>query len=168
MRAAWEIGGSIRAVNGPLRWVAGHIVEAFAFANHKCLPDWPVNDCTMAIFRFEKDIIGKVMVSIGCVRPYTMRSVFYGVEGTIICDNTSSEIMLCSRAYLSGPPRFASFPVNVASHNVSAEIDEMVDCILNDKPVVTDVYEGAKTVAACLAAVESARTGKTVRVADLF
>jgi len=51
---------------------------------------------------------------------------------------------------------------------VGAEIDEMVDCILNDKPVVTDVYQGAQTVATCLAAVESARTGQTVRIADLL
>jgi len=161
------IGGGCHAVD-LLRWVAGEAVEAHAFANHKCLRDWPVNDCVVAIYRFNYDILGKVMVSIGCTRPYTMRSVFYGLEGTIICDNTSPEIHLCSKENLSGPPKFATFPVNIASHNVGAEIDEMVDCILNDKPVETDVYEGARTVATCLAAVESARTGRTVRVDDLL
>lgn len=161
------IGGGCHAVD-LLRWIAGDAVDAHAFANHKCLTDWPVNDCMVAIYRFNRDILGKVMVSIGCTRPYTMRSVFYGTEGTIVCDNTSPEIQLCSRPNISGPPKFATFPVNIASHNVGAEIDEMVDCILNDKPVVTDVYQGAQTVATCLAAVESARTGQTVKIDDLL
>ena len=40
-----------------------------------------------------------------------------------------------------------------------------MDCILNDKPVCVDAVEGARTVAACVAAVESARIGKPVKVA---
>jgi len=40
-------------------------VEVFAFANHKCLLDWPVNDATIAIYRFENEIMGKVFCSIG-------------------------------------------------------------------------------------------------------
>ena len=47
---------------------------------------------------------------------------------------------------------YTSVPVH---HNVSAEIKEMVDCIVNDKAPECDVYEGAKTVAIGLAAIES-------------
>jgi len=157
------IGGGCHAVD-LLRWVAGDAQEAFAYANHKCLTDWPVDDCTMAVFKLENNVIGKVMVSIGCVRPYTMRSVFYGTDGTIICANTSETIQLCTRTYGDRSPQFAEFPVDLKSHNVAAEIEEMVDAILNDKPPVTDVYEGARTVAACVAAVESAKSGKPVKV----
>jgi predicted dehydrogenase len=123
-----------------------------------------VEDCTVAIFRFPNEVIGKVMVSIGCIRPYTMRSVFYGTEGTIICDNTSPEIQLCSRKNFTTTPNFISFPVEIASHNVAAEIAEFVDCILQDKPVSTNEIEGAKTVITCLSAVESARLGKPVKI----
>lgn len=161
------IGGGCHAID-LLRWIAGDVAEAHAYANHECLTDWPVNDFSIGIFKFENGILGKVMVSIGCIRPYTMRSVFYGTEGTIICDNTSSEIQICSQKNLTGGPAFATLPVNIASHNVSAEINELVDCILNDKPVVTNVYEGAKTVATCMAVVESARSGESVRVGDLL
>jgi predicted dehydrogenase len=160
------IGGGCHAVD-LLRWIAGEIDEVFGYANHKCLPDWPVNDCTVSAVRFKSGVIGRVMVSIGCVRPYTMRSVFYGTEGTIVCDNTSDTIQLCSAKNLQDSPRFAQFPVNIASHNVSAEVAEFVDCIVHNKPVVTTVYEGAKTVAACVAMAESARTGKPVRLGDL-
>jgi len=170
-RRAPFIGGGCHAVD-LLRWVAGNVIEVAAYSNRKCLTDWPVDDCTVAIFKFADDVIGKVMVSIGCVRPYTMRSVFYGTEGTIICDNTSPEIQLCSERNFRfgegpGKPAFAAFPVDVRSHNVSAEIDEFIDCILRNRPVITDVYEGARTVAACVAAVTSAESGKPEKVAAI-
>lgn len=161
------IGGGCHAVD-LLRWIAGDVEEVQGYANHFCLTDWPVNDFSVGLFRFESGAIGKVMVSIGCIRPYTMRSVFYGTDGTIICDNTSAEIQLCSQKNLTGGPAFATLPVNIASHNVGAEIREFVDCIRNDKPVVTTVDEGVKTVATCIAVAESARTGRAVRVKDLL
>ena len=152
------VGGGCHAVD-LLRWVAGEAYEVSAFANHKCLADWPVNDCTIAIYKFANNVIGKVLVSIGCVRPYTMRSCFYGTEGTIICDNTSPDIKICSRKFMAGKLDFASMPVNIANHNVSAEIADFMKCIINDTPVETSIYEGARTVAAALAAAESAKLG---------
>ena len=152
------IGGGCHAVD-LLRWVAGEAYEVSAFANHKCLADWPVNDCTIAIYKFANNVIGKVLVSIGCVRPYTMRSCFYGTEGTIICDNTSPDIKICSRKFMAGKLDFATMPVNIANHNVSAEIADFMKCIINDTPVETNIYEGARTVAAALAAAESAKLG---------
>ena len=159
------IGGGCHAVD-LLRWVAGNIEEVSAYANHRCLSDWPVNDCTVATLRFRNGVIGKVMVSIGCIRPYTMRSVFYGTEGTIVCDNTSPDIRVCSNRNLQGRLEFATFPVNVANHNVGAEINEFVDCIRKNRKVETDVYEGARTIAACVAIVRAAADGRPVRVED--
>lgn len=161
------IGGGCHAVD-LLRWIAGDVAEVQAYANHVCLTDWPVNDCSVGLLKFESGVIGKVMVSVGCVRPYTMRSVFYGTEGTIICDNTSPEIQVCSQRNLTGGPAFSTVPVNIASHNVGAEINEFVDAIVNDKPVATNVMEGLKTVATCIAIAESAKTGKPVRLTDLL
>ncbi len=162
------VGGGCHAVD-LLRWIAGDAQQAFAFSNHKCLADWPVDDCTVALYRFPDNVIGKVMVSIGCVRPYTMRSCFYGTEGTIVCDNTSPEIQVARRANQSGDvPQFARVPVDIAHHNVAAEVNELVEAIVNDTPVVTDVMQGARTVATCLAAVKSARTGQPVNPEDLL
>ena len=56
------IGGGCHAVD-LLRWVAGEATEVSAFANHKCLADWPVNDCTIAIYKFANNVIGKVLVT---------------------------------------------------------------------------------------------------------
>jgi len=162
------LGGGCHAVD-LLRWIAGDPEEVFAYANHKVLKDWPVDDCTIAIFRFPKEVLGKVFVSIGCRRPYTMRSVFYGDKGTIIADNTSPEILIYKEEWRDkGTSGFTRIPVKVASHNVKREIEEIVEAILQDKPVKTNVVEGAKTVIACLKGVESTREGKPVKISYPF
>ncbi len=157
------LGGGCHAVD-LLRWIAGNPYEITAYANHKMLPGWPVDDCTIAIMRFPNDVIGKAFVSIGCKRTYTMRSVFYGSKGTVICDNTSPEITLMQENG-EGKMDTRQLPVNLNNHNAAAEIAEFADIILHDKPVVTSSVEGAGTVAACLAAVESAAKGGPVQVA---
>ena len=160
------IGGACHAVD-LLRWIAGDAEEVFAYANRMVLTDWPVDDCTVAAIRFKSGVIGKAFCSIGCKRPYTMRSVFYGDDGTIISDNTSPEIEVHTRRYMD-TLAFARMPVNVASHNVTAEIEELVNAVLEGRPVATDVREGAKTVATCRAAVESAASGQPVKVRNEF
>ena len=157
------LGGACHAVD-LLRWVAGEMTEAFAYSNRKCLTDWPVDDCTIATYRLENDVVAKVFCSIGCVRPYTMRSVFYGTEGTIISDNTSPQIQVCMNATQIGPPQFASIPVPPTAKPVQSEIDAFVRCIVDDTPVETDAWQGVRTVAACLAAVESAKMGMPVKI----
>lgn len=162
------VGGGCHAID-LLRWIAGDVEEVSAFANHKCLKDWPVNDCTIATLKFKNGVIGKSLTSIGCFRPYTMRSVFYGTEGTIITDNTSAAIKICCKKLMQGSLDWVTLPVNIANHNVTAEINEFVDCIMNDKPVLTSVYEGAKTVATALAEAKSASLdGQPVKVDSMF
>lgn len=160
------IGGACHAVD-LVRWIAGNVDEVHAYSNHFVLKDWPVDDCTVANLRFESGIIGSVMCSIGCKRPYTMRSCFYGDKGTIISSNTSPAIQVYSAEY---PTRldFWEIPVDLSSHNVASEVAELVDHILSGQPLSTDVREGARTVATCLAAVESAKTGVPVKVRNQF
>lgn len=164
------IGGACHAVD-LVRWIVGEDIEdAFAYANHKCLTDWPVNDAYMTLFKFKNNVIGKVMCSIGLIRPYTMRSVFYGTEGTIVCDNMSPTMQVASlkNSNNENNAEFATVPVKVDNHNVEGEVADLVDAILRGKPLKADVIEGAKTVAACVAAVESARTGNKVKVRQEF
>ena len=169
------IGGGCHAVD-LLRWIAGNPTEVVAYANRKNLTDWPVDDSTFSIMKFPNDVIGKVYVSIGCKRDYTMRSVFSGTKGTIICNNTDISLTIFKEDVPSAASLFPDHPtdrpnlvryelnVPVNNHNTSGELDELVDCILNDKPVKTTAEEGAATVAVCRAAVESSKTGKIVQV----
>ncbi len=155
------IGGGCHAVD-LLRWLAGDPTEVMAYGTHKLLPTVPYDDATIAIMKFPNDVIGKVFVSTGCKRNYTMRTLIYGTKGTIICDNTSPELQL----FVIGEDEMAHEPqiieVEVNNHNAAAEFGVFADAILNDTPVATDATEGAKTVEVCLAIVESAKIGKPV------
>ena len=157
------LGGACHAVD-LLRWIGGNVAEVFAYANRKVLTDWPVDDCTIATMKFvEGDIVGKVFCGIGVKRPYTMRSCFYGTAGTIIADNTSAQIQLASETWF-GHQKFTSVPVDIASHNKRAEMETLARAILDGADPELDEREGARTVATCLAAVESAATGQPAAV----
>ena len=166
------LGGGCHAVD-LARWIAGDPEEVFAYANHKMLPKYPTDDCTVAVMKFPNGVIGKVFVSTGCKRNYTMRSVFYGTKGTIITDNTSNHMTVFKDGVGNGETLFADlpqshaipieYPVTVNNHNAAGELDEFVDCIVNDRPIRTTAQEGAKTVIASLAAVKSSKTGMPVR-----
>lgn len=159
------IGGACHAVD-LLRWIAGNAVEVHAYANHFTMKEWPNDDCIVANMKFESGVVGRVMCSIGCQRPYTMRSCFYGDAGTIISTNTEDRIQVFSTKYPS-KPAFWDIPVDISSHNVVHEVATLVDCIRAGKRIQTDAREGARTVCTCLAVIESSRSGQPVRVADI-
>ena len=171
------LGGGCHAVD-LLRWIAGNPYEACAFSNRKVLTDWPVDDCTIGIMKFPNNVIGKVFVSVGCKRAYTMRSVFYGTKGTIIADNTSNFITVFKDKISDKERLFdgvsdqvmgIQYPVSINNHNTTGEISEFIDIILNDKPVKTDGREGASTVAVCLSLVESsANNGQNIKLSFDF
>lgn len=164
------IGGGCHAVD-LLRWLAGDPTEVFAYANHKMLPDWPVDDCVISVLKFPNNVIGKVFTSIGCKRLYTMRTVIYGSEGTIITDNTSDHLSLFrSNAGTPSEPFSVTqgmelkIPVNISSHNMIEEIRDFCNSILNDTPVSPDGKQGMYTVAVCDAIVRSSKEGKAISV----
>jgi len=159
------IGGGCHAVD-LLRWIAGDPTEVYALANRKILTDWPVDDTSIAIFKFPNNVMGKVFVSIGCKRNYTMRTVLYGTKGTIICDNTSDHLTLFEDdgTDTDSFTKEQIIPVDINNHNVTLEIDEFVEAILSGGKSPVSSLEGANTVAACYAAVESAKVGGPVQI----
>lgn len=156
------IGGGCHAVD-LLRWLAGDPVEVFAYGTHRLLPQVSYDDATVAIMKFSDNLMGKVFVSTGCKRDYTMRTCIYGTKGTLICDNTSPTMTLFttdSEGVVKEKPEIIEIEVN--NHNAAKEFEVFADAILNDKKVLTDAREGAKTVEVCLSIVESAKIGKPV------
>ncbi len=164
------IGGGCHAVD-LLRWLAGDPTEVFAYANHKMLPEWPVDDCVVSVMKFPNNVIGKVFTSIGCKRLYTMRTVIYGSEGTIITDNTSNHLSLFRSNAATPDAAFSvtqgmelKIPVSISSHNMIEEIRDFCNSILNDTPVSPDGKQGLYTVAVCDAIVRSSKEGTPVAV----
>ena len=152
--------------------IAGNPIEVSAYATNKVLLDWPINDTTVGIMKFENGVIGKVFNSHGCKRAYTMRSVVYGTKGTIIFDNSSPYISIFKEElngeeeFLNCPQQIVEMkvPIRINNHNTTGEIEDFCDCILNNRPVTTDGVEGASTVSVGLAIVKSVETGMPVKV----
>lgn len=161
------IGGGCHAID-LLRWIAGDPTEVQAYSNHKYLTDWPVNDSTIAIYKFPNNVIGKVFCSIGVNRDYTMRTCIYGTEGTLIFDSRTTEMYLYQSKNINPDgPGFAKaqvLPCDPMGHNMTAEISDFVDAILSDRPNPISSLEGASTVAVCRATVEAAKKGASVQI----
>ena len=158
------IGGGCHAVDF-LRWVAGDPTEVSAYSTHKYLTDWPVDDTTVAIYKFPNNVIGKVFCSIGVKRNYTMRTCLYGTKGTIIFESRGERMKLFQvdadgEGYLE-PHIISCTP---KSHNMVAEISDFIDSIVEDRPAPISPMEGASTIAVCCATVESAKTGMPVKI----
>ena len=158
------IGGGCHAVD-LLRWIAGNPTEVTAYSTHKYLLDWPVNDTTIAIYKFPNNVIGKVFCSIGVKRDYTMRTCLYGTEGTLIFESGGTEMKLYQVDKNGKNYTFPKMvPCQPKGHNMTAEISDFIDAILAGKPNPISSIEGASTVAVCRATVESAKLGQPVQI----
>lgn len=157
------IGGGCHVID-TLRWVLGEDpTEVISLANHKALPKWPVDDCTIALIKMPSGTIGKITCSIGIQRNYTCAATFCGTEGTIEVNLRDDFIKYHKKSENYDEDfRFDTEHISIAdteTHNVELEIEEMCRAIRLGGTICCDAIEGAKTVAVGLAAVESARLG---------
>ena len=163
------VGGGCHAVD-LIRWLCGKDpYEVYAYGTHKLLPEVSYDDANLAIMKLPGDIMAKVFVSTGCKRDYTMRTCVYGTKGTLIFDNTSDTM----RVHLAdesghGAEVGAYVPVKVNNHNAKEEFKAFADALICGSLIETPIIEGAKTVAVCLAIVESSRSGRAVSPDYIF
>lgn len=155
------IGGGCHSVD-LLRWIAGDPEEVFGYSNHKMLPDWPTDDCTISVLKFPNNVIGKVFCSTGCKRPYTMRTVIYGSKGTIIMDNKHDRMNVSRVDVADGME--VLIPVELNDHAADLEIDKFCDCIINNIAPDINGREGAKTVSVCVSILKSVDEHRPVEV----
>mgnify|MGYP002512832640 CR=1 FL=1 len=137
------IGGGCHAID-LIRWLAGDPQEVFAYGTHRLLPHVTYDDATVAIMKFNENLMGKVFVSTGCKRDYTMRTVLYGSKGTIIVDNTSPTFTLFlddeetftfggKITGLGGKSIQHLIPVKINNHNVTEEHKQHIAGLLKNE-----------------------------------
>lgn len=164
------VGGGCHAVD-LIRWFAGNPSEVCAFGNQMRCDKWLYDDTTVATLKFPSGIVGKVMVSGGCIRAYTMRTVLQGTKGSIVMDNTSPTITLYKDDFMGlekyyDVPMYRiehNIPVEINNHNLEAELNYFVDCLIEGKTIEIDGVQGCNTVITCNAIVDSSTTGKKIR-----
>lgn len=158
------VGGGCHAVD-LLRWLVGEDpTEVYAYGTHKLLPKVTYDDANLAIMKFPGNVMGKVFVSTGCKRNYTMRTCVYGTKGTMIFTNGKEPVQIFEiDENGNAPAEPVEVDATVNNHNAVAEFKDFADALVNDTPIATTVYEGAKTVEVCLSIVESANEHKIVK-----
>lgn len=160
----WDtiLGGGCHPID-LLRWVVDDIEEVHAYTNKMDSNAAYLYDTIVLSIRFKNGCIGKVLIIIGCPRPYALNFSIYGSKGTLINNKLFLDKILGLTDFITVPLRVVSeFPY------YGNEIDHLIDCIEKDEKPMVDEIEGGKTVATCLAGIESAKTGKPVKVMDAF
>jgi len=163
------------------RWLAGDVVEVHAYAKKSgMIPGYPLADTFTLNMKFREGAIGRVLGAYGVVEPPLALEEFgaYGTKGTLINnqlvlekDGRIERKTLPPSRYLRMKQETAAGRVIPPDEEISGHIEEVVrfhrhlqDCIQRDATPNPDASEGAKTVATCLAAGESIRTGKPATV----
>jgi predicted dehydrogenase len=150
-----------------MRWFGGEVQQAWGTANHMAYPDFPDDDCMMGVFKLAGGAIGKVTQTYGSIRGAgepDLRVTLHGTRGAIEDEKLLSLDWFpgAQAMDVAGREAWRAVPA-VEQERVShvAIVDHFVDCLLTGTDPQPDGREGARTVAACLAVVEAARTGRT-------
>jgi predicted dehydrogenase len=154
-----------------LRWFGGEVEEAWGAGNHLAYGEFPGDDCQIGVFKLAGGAIGKVTQTYGSIRGRgepDLRVTLHGTRGSI------EDEKLISLDFFDGAtatevaerhPWREVPPVQQEESSHRAIVDHFVDCLVHGRDPQPDGREGARTVAACLAVVESSRTGLPVRPA---
>lgn len=140
-----------------MRWYAGDIVEVQAMQNQGlAMPGNPRDESVTALYRFASGATGSITV---CWASNYVFDSFYGLEV-----HGSEASVVWDKIHRKGAVKAVSLPPapETTRPGYAAEVDSVVDSLLDDTPLFCDVHEGARSAIACLKAVEAAETGNTL------
>jgi len=142
-----------------MRWYAGDIVEVQAMENRgMALPGNPRDESVTALYRFASGATGSITV---CWASNYVFDSFYGLEV-----HGSEASVVWDKIHRRGASKVEPLPPPppAGREGYAAEVDSVVDSLLDETPLFCDVHEGARSAIACLKAVEAAETGRTLAV----
>lgn len=152
-----------------MRWFGGEVEEAWGVGNHLAYGEFPEDDCVVGLFKLASGAIGKVTVTYGSVLGYERfggtRVMVQGTKGTVkddrmVATDLFEGVNIPDIAIHHG---WAPLPMPEQEHDSHrTQLDGFLADLAAGRAPQPDGAEGARTVAACLAAVESAATGQGV------
>ncbi len=152
-----------------LRWFAGEVTEVWGVGNHLAYADFPDDDCVVGVFKMSNGAIGRVTQTYASIRGAgepELRITLHGTKGSIEDGKLISRDLYggAPGSELAGRAPWQSLPP-VPDEGVShvAIVNHFIAALLAGQDPEPDGREGARTIAACLAVVESARTGILTR-----
>lgn len=170
------LGGGCHPL-GLMRWALGtEVTQVFAYANHKSERLLPIDDCYVMALQFDDGTVGKLIAAAGNrgYAPTGGHLALYGTSGTLWggklyrYDEATHQTAIVrdfKAETADRPPRVRdTFQV----HYWAEQAEHFLDCIEGTATPRTSVVDSARVVAALVAGVESARTGRPVDVDNDF
>jgi predicted dehydrogenase len=154
-------GGGVHILDLLLWFVEDEVVEVFGYGNRKCITQTGLDtfDCLTAVLKFRHGAIAKTTTSFGTDRPQPPGIELCGTQG----------------CYLSGPeprfgrgarqPQFETLVVDPPGDLRALLVEDFLGAIENDTQPLTHLTAAAQVTAVCIAAFESAKTGRPVSLA---
>ena len=124
-------------------------------------------DTAVISLKFENGALGIIENSREAVYGYDQRVEVFGSKGTALADNNTptSMVILNESGVIRDKPLY--FFLERYQAAFVAEIQEFVDAVRDDKPTPVSGKDGLAPVLVALAAQESLKTGKPVKVASV-
>lgn len=162
------LGGGSHSLD-MLRWLVGEVDRVHCEGAQRAMPDFPFPDCMVTSLHFANGAVGKCTTSYGLVRETMHNLVLFGTEGSI--ERARGRLDRDKQFSASAEHEFLEeeWPVPFqppGGKPIAAVVDHVYACVVNNETPLTNVWEGANTVAVALAAIESWQTGKPVRPAN--
>ncbi len=150
-----------------VRWLGGEVEEIMMYENRVKGTAAALPEHAISILRFESGCLEKVWLNKGLRRwpEHVVELAAYGSDGTAMTNTEDMQVRAWLDPEIGGPmgPAVMEFKPTIG-HPVKAELEAFVKAILEDRPPLIDVRDGARTIAALVAALESAKNGIPVKV----
>lgn len=162
------LGGGSHSLD-MLRWLVGEVDRVHCEAAQRAMPDFPFPDCMLATLHFANGAVGKCTTSYGLVRETMHNLVLFGTHGTIERARGRRDRDKQFRSLAEHAFEEDAWPVPFqppGGKPIAAVVDHVYQCVVDNETPLTNVWEGANTVAVALAAIESWQTGQPVQPAQ--
>lgn len=152
-----------------VRYLSGQeVVEVSAYA-HRGRGDFDYPTTLVAAAKFDGGAVGKLSASLdGLAFPYQFNIDLLGANGAIRDNRVYSSRLFPEQTDWVTLPSSTPNSGAVHHHPFGQVIDNLVGSILEGEPVLSDILDGARSIAVALAIEESAATGKAVAVPELW
>lgn len=157
------LAGGCHAVDA-MRWFMQSDVEEVTAYSSKGRDDLEFDGTLVMILKFKSGAVGKVGSSYDFISPYIFNLHLFGDKGSLLNDK------LYSPSMIHGQKDYMILPVDtpnsgdVEHHPFPQEINEFIDCILQDRQPELCLDDAMKTQEIVFAADLSAATGKSVKL----
>ena len=149
------------------RWLSGdEVIEVTAYANN-IKGNFEYEPNVVAIFKFQSGAIGKVSTLFDGEMPYTFNIDLAGTEGTLRDNQIWSKRLFPGQTDWTGFPTVLPNSSDVDHHPFDGEIDNLVECILQNREPRCNLNDAFRSHELCMAIDRSITSGgRAVRLPD--